>query len=204
MEIFKDINRFLSLLTGVDVIFFVAIITLLILIVTLIYFIKINKDDNMFNEDDFFNVGNNDKKDDIVNNIIEKIEKENKEEKEKEVVEVSSEYLDEEEGELVDLKSLTAKLESMANNSLEDKVTEYEKEQESKAIISYSELLEKHNRYKINYDEIKTADDLIIKKVNLEECQGNEIEERQEVRVISYSHEEAFLNALKELNGLLN
>ena len=43
MNLFDNVEIFIKSLTLVDIIFFVAIISLLILIVTLIYFIKINK-----------------------------------------------------------------------------------------------------------------------------------------------------------------
>ena len=49
-------------------------------------------------------------------------------------------------------------------------------------------------------------DDLIVKKVNLNNLVNKNEEEKieNEIRVISYQKEEAFLDALKELNSLLN
>ena len=184
MSIFNDIVNFIGCLSLVDIIFFVAILILLILVVTLIYFIRINKE--VLGSDDFFPPSNDiEKKEEKNNTIIEKIEVLQKEN-------VIDEYNDEE-GELLDLESLTKKLQAEENGERVT-CTEYEKDQEEKAIISYEELLQKHNKYTINYEKEELMDDLIVKKVTI----------NSEVRVISYGKEEAFLNALKELNSLLN
>ncbi|MBE6156862.1 MAG: hypothetical protein E7161_03855 [Firmicutes bacterium] len=199
MNLLKDIYTFISYLSFVDIVFFIAIITLLILIVTLIYFIRINKE--VLGEDDFFPPSENSLKDeskvDEHQNIIEQIE-----------IKTDEKYADEyndEEGELLDLESLTKKLKAEENS---DRIscTEYEKDQEEKAIISYEELLEKRNKYAINYEKEEVIDDLIVKKVNLNDLVNKNEEEiiKEEVRVISYQKEEAFLSALKELNSLLN
>ena len=201
MNLFNDIYKFFSILSFVDIIFFIAIITLLILIVTLIYFIRINKD--VLDEDDFFpKTDDFSKQEEIITpeNIVENIEvKETKKE-----IDIYEEYNDEE-GELLDLESLTKKLKEEEET---DRIscTEYEKDQEEKAIISYEELLQKHNKYAINYEKEEVMDDLIVKKVNLNDLVNKNKEEvvTEEVRVISYDKEEAFLNALKELNRLLN
>ncbi len=197
MKIIEDIHRFLSVLSFIDIIFFIAILVLLILIVTLVYFIKINKD--VLDEDDFFPPNDskkddeNKKENDVVKEITDNIEGK------KEV----EEYNDEE-GELLDLESLTKKLKEKKDNE-QVSINEYEQEQEEKAIISYDELLQKHNRYSINYEKEEVLDDLVVRKVNLNNLiNEEEKEERQQVRVISYQKEEAFLSALKELNKLLN
>ena len=196
MELLKDIFSFIRCLSFVDIVFLVAIVTLLILIVTLIYFIKINKD--VLGEDDLFPVTDEEKvveekKDDVLK-IVENIP----------AAPVVEEYNDEE-GELLDLESLTKKLQAEEG---EERVncTEYEKDQEEKAIISYDELLQKKNKYAINYEKEEVVDDLIIKKVNLNDLvnKNEETDIKEEVRVISYQKEEAFLSALKELNSLLN
>lgn len=198
MKFFEDVYRFFKCFSVVDIVFFVAIITLLILLVTLVYFIKINKD--VLGEDDFFPPNDNSKKYEQKDEIIEKIEN----------IEISpspdiiEEYNDEE-GELLDLESLTKKLQSEETGE-RITCTEYEKDQEEKAIISYEELLKKHNKYAINYEKEEIIDDLIVKKVNLNNLVNKNEEEivSSEVRVISYQKEEAFLDALKELNSLLN
>lgn len=198
MNLIEDIYKFFEILSFVDITFLIAVITLLILLVTLIYFIRINKD--VLDENDFFPPSNNINKKSLEeekNDIVEKIEV-------KEQEDFLEEYNDEE-GELLDLESLTKKLkEEEANDRIN--CTEYEKDQEEKAIISYEELLQKHNKYAINYEKEEIMDDLIVKKVNLNDLVNKNEEEQinSEVRVISYGKEEAFLNALKELNSLLN
>ena len=204
MNFLQDIYTFIKCLSFVDITFFIAIITLLILIVTLIYFIKINKDDPL-DADDFFppmgNKPNDDdkKKEEIINEIknneeVKKDEKNNEEE---------FAYNDEE-GELLDLEGLTKKLQEdkLAGNMSCDS---YERDQEEKAIISYDELLQKQNKYAINYEKEALLDDLVVKKVNLNDLVNKDEQVKiKEVRVISYEKEEAFLQALKELNKLLN
>lgn len=183
MNLINDIYNFIKYLSFIDVTFFAAIISLLILIVTLIYFIKINRDDVEVKEN----------KD--LNNIIENI----KMEEPNNIVEDSNE-----EGELLDLESLTKKLQEEKDESRIN-FTEYEKDQEEKAIISYDELLQKHNKYALNYEKEEVLDDLVVKKVNLNNLINTEkLDEVKNVRAISYEKEEAFLKALKELNSLLN
>ena len=198
MNLLNDIYTFFQILSFVDIIFLAAIITLLILIVTLIYFIKINKE--VLDENDFFPPSNNQKKEDEnkKEELIEKIENIQTEN-------FAFEEYNDEEGELLDLESLTQKLKNEENVE-RISCTEYEKDQEEKAIISYEELLQKHNRYALNYEKEEVLDDLIVKKVNLNDLVNKNEEERitSEVRVISYQKEEAFLDALKELNSLLN
>ena len=84
--------------------------------------------------------------------------------------------------------------------------TNYEKEQENKAIISYDELIKQNNSYNINYDEEDFDDDISVKKVNLDNILNTkeELKPKMEVRVISYAEEEAFLQALKQLQKELN
>lgn len=208
MELFKDIYKFIATLSFIDIIFFIAILALLILIVTLIYFIKINKE--VLDEDDFFpktkdndkkNTTSNENKENLSNNMNENSTQDS--EQVPDLLGLSDEY-DDEEGELLDLESLTKKLKSTENT---DKVcTKYEQDQEEKAIISYDELLKRNNKYAINYEKEEVVDDLIIKKVNLHDLTNkNELVDKKDVvQVISYDKEEAFLNALKELNNLLN
>lgn len=197
-SLLNDIYVFINYLSFVDIIFFVAIIALLILIVTLIYFIRINKE--VLDENDLFPPSDSKKEEEIEEkeNIIEKIEV-------KEELPLVEEDYNDEEGELLDLESLTKKLKE-EESSGRISCTEYEKDQEEKAIISYDELVKKHNNYSINYEKEEVIDDLIIKKVNLNNLVNISEEEnvKEEVRVISYQKEEAFLNALKELNSLLN
>lgn len=191
MNIFSDIYNYFQFLSFVDIVFLVAIIVLIILIVTLIYFIKINNE--ILNENDFFPKNKVESKDNVINKIEEVVEETPKEDSELE------------EPELIDLKTLTKKLEEEQNTERVN-FTEYEKDQEEKAIISYDELLKKKNKYAINYEKEELIDDLLIKKVDLNDLVNkNEIDDiKEDVIVISYQKEEAFLKALKELNSLLN
>ena len=203
MNFLQDIYTFITCLSFVDITFFIAIITLLILIVTLIYFIKINKDDPLDVDDFFPPMGNKsndeEKKKEVVNEI------KNTEDEQKEEINIEEEFAyNDEEGELLDLEGLTKKLQEdkLAGNMSCDS---YERDQEEKAIISYDELLQKQNKYAINYEKEELLDDLVVKKVNLNDLVNKDEQVKiKEVRVISYEKEEAFLNALKELNKLLN
>ena len=79
--------------------------------------------------------------------------------------------------------------------------TDYEKDQEDKAIISYDELLHKNSNYELNYETEEMHDDLLVKKVNLDDLVNRKVEVNPNVnvRVISFAREEAFLEALKRL-----
>ncbi len=84
--------------------------------------------------------------------------------------------------------------------------TDYEKDQEEKAIISYDELLKKDNNYEINYEKEEYYDDLSVKKIDLDHLILDKDENEKPVftgRVISFQKEEAFLNALKQLQNSL-
>ena len=80
--------------------------------------------------------------------------------------------------------------------------TDYEQDQENKAIISYDELVNKGiNNYDLNYETEEMHDDLSVKKVDLDNLvnKSNNSISNIEVRVISFQKEEAFLEALKRL-----
>lgn len=84
--------------------------------------------------------------------------------------------------------------------------TDYEKDQEEKAIISYDELVNKENDYEINYEKEEYYDDLSVKKLDLDNLvteKGEHVESKFTGRVISFAKEEAFLNALKQLQSSL-
>lgn len=138
----------------VDIIFFFAVLILMILIVTLIYFIKINN------------------------------ETEEKDLEETQEMKIAKELRD-----------------SMKNSEPTIKFTDYEKDQEDKAIISYDELLNKGNNYELNYEKEEMHDDLSVKKIDLDNLvnKNNNTVSNIEVRLISFQKEEAFLEALKRL-----
>lgn len=177
MKFFADVGEFLRSLSFVDIVFFFAILVLMILVVTLIYFIKINKDNNM----------------DILEEIMEEPKKEEiKQEEIKPNLEETAEM------KIVKEIADAAKLEPEVKI---DPITEYEKDQEDKAIISYDELLNKNNNYELNYEKEEVHDDLVVKKVNLDNIVGKNVQTvpTYEARVISFQKEEAFLEALKKL-----
>lgn len=189
MEFFNNVYKFIESLSLVDIVFFVAIITLLILIVTLIYFIKINKE--VLTEDDLLSLPP--KENPVKEDIIEKIESN-----------FEMEKYNDEEAPLLDLNGLTEKLKMEESERVN--CSEYEKEQEEKAIISYDELVSHNSNFALNYEKEELKDDLLIKKVNLNDLINKEepvIEERI-VKLVDYKHEEDFLATLKELNSLLN
>ena len=155
MKLIKDISDFLETLSFIDIVFFFAVVILIILVVTLIYFIKINKDDEEIKIDETAEM---------------KIAKE--------------------------IRDNMNKEEDVVIN-----FTDYEKDQEEKAIISYDELVNKSNKFGLNYEKEDIYDDLSVKKVNLDNIvnKSSEIKINSDVRVISFAKEEAFLEALKRL-----
>lgn len=90
-------------------------------------------------------------------------------------------------------------------------LTPYEEEQEEKAIISYDELVERAKETSIAYSDTKYSEDqeVEVKQIDLEKTGKIELdpikrELNGRVTLSSYEHEEAFLNALKELENILN
>lgn len=88
-------------------------------------------------------------------------------------------------------------------------LTDYETEQEEKAIISYDELIKQHKNYALNYEEESNKEGINIKKID----NSNPLNETDEIEesstqvpniVLSYEREEEFLRLLKQLNSLLN
>ncbi len=160
MKLLKDIITFVNTLSFADLVFFFAVVVLMVLIVTLIYFIEINKDEE---------------KDEAL-----------EETKEMQIV-----------------KEINKNITKETPTTIP--FTDYEKDQENKAIISYEELLKKTNNYELNYEKEEYLDDLSVKKVDLDNLVSKKEEEKPkiEVRVISYAEEEAFLEALKRLQNNL-
>jgi len=113
--------------------------------------------------------------------------------------------IDEEESEYSEEFDIANAVEELSNNKTQNIVlTDYEKEQEEKAIISYEELVNSIKKNKINYEDEITDSDIKIRKVNLDNLLSEEAEENVKVRVMTFEHEEAFLEALKKLQKLLN
>lgn len=194
VNIIKNLSDFLSSLTLIDVIFFFSIILLMVLVTVLLYFIKVNEDVVEVEEE----INDNTPKTEEVLNITKEYTNEPKEE-------VS--YYDDEEGELIDLKSIS---EALDNGEKNIELTKFEEEQEKDAIISYDELLRKTQNTGINYKNEVMMDDLSVKEVDLENFINENKEEinntvtKPNVQVISYYQEEAFLESLKKLEQQLN
>lgn len=186
-NILRNIKDFLSSLTIIDVTFFFSVLLLMILIVTLLYFIKLNEEVKVKEDIEDSNKNINDEKVSYVD--------ENK---------VVNSY-DDEEGELLDLETITKALENKENNNID--LTVFEEEQEKDAIISYDELINKTKTGSINYKNESMMDDLSVKEVDLNnlftESSGAEVEINRS-QVISYAQEEAFLEALKKLQKQIN
>lgn len=79
-------------------------------------------------------------------------------------------------------------------------LSEYEKEQENTAIISYEELLSKTSN-NIYYDDNYQSgfDDIIVQKIDNKESKTQELVDLPRAIMMSYESEEAFLSALKSL-----
>lgn len=189
MQIINDIISFIKTLSLVDIVFFFAVVALMLLIVTLIHFVLENK----------YNEEVEEIAPDEVNTpiSIENIEKPKIEIKDKEDQKIMKEAND--------LLEIAAALEQAEPNN--SNLNRYEEEQEEKAIISYDELLERTNEWAINYSEEENiAEDLTVKKVDLNNLVNKDISLKPELKVsvISYEKEEAFLAALKELQQILN
>ena len=80
-------------------------------------------------------------------------------------------------------------------------LTGYEEEQEKSAIISYDELIQTKERPSLNYDDeyVFEEPELDVKKIDLAHNGTKVPETKIEVRLMSYEKEEAFLEALKQL-----
>ena len=175
MQIINDTLSFLKTLSFVDVVFFFAVLALMLLVIVLIYFLRENRFEDEHNNITF------------KQNIIDKD------------IDTSSK------SEIDSLKEITEALENAEPSTVN--LNKYEEEQEEKAIISYDELLKKKNDFAINYSEEENLDeDLTVKKVDLDNLVNRDVVVKPEIKVsvISYQKEEAFLEALKQLQQKLN
>ncbi len=85
-------------------------------------------------------------------------------------------------------------------------LTSYEEEQENSAIISYEELIKNKGSSGINYDDEFEYEmpELKVKKINLSGDSPSLEEPKLKVQLMDYEKEEAFLEALKELQKNLS
>lgn len=226
LSIINNIKDFLHSLTAIDIIFFFAVLLLMILLVALLYFIKTNADYTEVNNNSLTNDSvNNDKvsSNHLANlNINEEQEynpNQNLESK-KYIANSDSnrfDYYNDEENELLDLETITKKLENKELAPID--LSAFEEEQEKDAIISYDELINRSsqlqnsslnlnetkndyiNSYNIPYKSETMLDDLLVKEVDINSLESTIANEK--AKTISYSEEEAFLNALKKLQQSL-
>ena len=111
---------------------------------------------------------------------------------------------EDEDGEF-DIQKAVEEIESAPPREIE--INDYEREQEENAIISYEELVNNTRKNKINYETDEMINDKVsVKKFNLDNLvsEDPDITNNLNARVISYAHEEAFLEALKKLQKLLD
>lgn len=163
-QLYTDIVSFLRNLSPIDFLLFFSILVLIILVVSLIYIIKTNDEE---------------------------------------------EFLDNDIEQDINLEEVVSTIEK--TNSPNISLTNYEKDQEEKAIISYEELLEKNKEGSINYnDEAVIDDEISVRKIDLDHIiNDNEKNQDKKINVDSnnsfkFAKEEEFLQALKTLNKLLN
>ena len=79
-------------------------------------------------------------------------------------------------------------------------LSDYEKEQENTAIISYQELLSRANNNIYYEDDYESGfDDVLIQKIDNKESKTQELVDLPKAVMMSYESEEAFLSALKVL-----
>ena len=201
-----NLKNFLASLTMIDVIFFFAVLLLMILLVTLFYFIKSNEDYYDVHEEN-----NNDFNQ--VENFVEESQSSPSIDYSEENAVININEIDnnlfnstynDEEGELLDLETISKKLENKENTPID--LTMFEEEQERDAIISYDELLKKSSIPTVTYKRETMLDDLSVKEVDLDSLSKPLVKNESESvnQTISYGEEEAFLDALKRLQQQLN
>jgi len=106
----------------------------------------------------------------------------------------------------ISLSDITKKLENERESERNIDLTDYEKEQEATAVISYDELLSKTSTMDVIYED--ETPDKEIKKVNLEKTRELSLDQiRKEIKKYNdeqvkdedYQHEEDFLKELEDL-----
>jgi len=205
--IIDDLSNLFGALTLNNIIFFIAITSLVILVVTFIYFIKLNKEEKMIETDEEeIEEEIDESTEELLSDLICSISgEEDKTPSVKEELDVLPRADDEPEV-LLDLKALTENIDKV-NEKIGIDFDVYEKEQEEKAIISYDELLKSSVASKINYVEEKEDEGLSIKQVDLDNLTSYDESgtiKVPEVKLISYEKEEAFLKALQDLSKILS
>ena len=114
-------------------------------------------------------------------------------------------YIEEDEDEEFDIQKAVSEIENKDPREIE--INDYEREQEANAIISYEELVNNARKNKINYESDEMLGNTVsVKKFDLDNLVSEDPSSASTLnaRVISYAHEEAFLEALKKLQKLLD
>ena len=147
---------------------------------------------------------------DITYNIFNDNKEEVVEDKNEEELPILEELVEEKREDVFDLKNVTKELESLPKERT-IQLTDYEREQEETAIISYDELVTQSiPRLEISKalrEEVLEEYDYEIKEDVIEEIKEEKIEEEPKEVVKSndnYDHEESFLDGLKDLKNSLN
>ncbi len=174
MQVISDIIDFMKTLTFVDVTFFLAVLSLMVLVIVLIYFVRENSDGEKLEDD--------------ILDTMDKLEK--KPEDNKELVDLLkiTKALEEAEPQNSNLNLYEEEQEEKAIISYDELI-----KKKNDFAINYSE--EK------NIDDDLTIKKVDLNNlINKEEIVKPEIK----VTIISYEKEEAFLEALKRLQQTLN
>ena len=176
MQFFNDIISFLKTLSFVDIVFFLAVLALMLLIITLIYFIKENNEEDI--PDNHIDKGTPDKKD----------------------------YLTDIDPEILNLKEITEALENAEQPETVGLSKYEEEQEEKAIISYEELIKRKQDFAINYSEEENIDEELTIKKVDLDNLINKEVMETSKINVtvISYEKEEAFLKALKTLQQKLN
>ena len=146
---------------------------------------------------------------DITYNIFNDNKEEVVEDKNGEELPIIEELVEEKKEDVFDLKNVTKELESLPKERT-IQLTDYEREQEETAIISYDELVTQSiPRLEISKalrEEVLEEYDYEVKEDVVEEIKEEKVEEPKEIVKSSdnYDHEESFLDGLKDLKNSLN
>lgn len=179
-NLFYDFTTFIKSLSLVDILFIVAILGLVVLIVTLIYIVKMNNEEDFeFNEDE--NINNEDDELDLVS-----ISKEIDESPTKPIT--LNDYEREQEE-----KAIISYDELIKTKDIPVEEINYKSEEDIDGLTVK----------KVDIDELTKP--IELPKIKLKEFKDNELKDSEEKNIlISYEEEEEFLNALKKLEQLLN
>lgn len=190
--LYKTQDTPLYILIGVGLVF---------VIIAIVYLIYSQSKVNTYNN-------NNKREDEVEENITYNIFNDNKEEV-KEEIPLLEQMVEESKEDVFDLKNVTKELESLPKERT-IQLTDYEREQEETAIISYDELVTQSiPRLEISKalkEEVLEEYDYDVEVPEVEEIK-EEVKENvveETTTTSNYDHEESFLDGLKDLKNSLN